>query len=98
MLDEVLGALLRHPLVAWVERINVGAFKVGNRFIRFGTPGMSDVTGQLKDGRRLEVEVKTDTGKPTPAQEKWIARVRKHGGVAFIARGRDDVNEELRSA
>ena len=54
----ILDVLKRHPKVAWAHRMNVGATKIGGRFIRFGLPGMCDITGQLKDGRRLEVEVK----------------------------------------
>ena len=55
--SAILKYLRYHPKVAWVERMNVGATKVGNRFIRFGKPGMCDITGQLKNGRRLEIEL-----------------------------------------
>ena len=57
-LVEVLKALRTHPAVAWAERMNTGAARVGNRFIRFGWPGCPDVLGQLKGGRLLGVEVK----------------------------------------
>ena len=33
-LVEVLKALRTHPAVAWCERMNTGAARVGNRFIR----------------------------------------------------------------
>lgn len=62
-LVEVLQALRANPLVAWCERQNTGAAKVGNRFIRFGWPGCPDVLGQLKDGRLLGVEVKSASGR-----------------------------------
>ncbi len=42
-LVEVLKALRTHPAVAWAERMNTGAAKIGNRFIRFGWPGCPDV-------------------------------------------------------
>jgi hypothetical protein len=42
---EVLKALRTHPLVAWAERQNSGAAKVGNRFIRLGWPGCVQVLG-----------------------------------------------------
>lgn len=57
-LHEVLKALHAHPAVAWAERMNSGAVRVGGRFIRFGWPGCPDLLGQLKDGRLLGVEVK----------------------------------------
>lgn len=35
-LKEVLKALAAHPAVAWCERMNSGAVKIGSRFVRFG--------------------------------------------------------------
>ena len=57
-LCEVLKAIKAHPGVAWCERMNTGAARVGGRFIRFGFIGCPDVLGQLRDGRLLGVEVK----------------------------------------
>ncbi len=61
-LVEVLQALRGNHSVAWVERQNTGATKVGERFIRFGWRGCSDLIGMLKDGRLLAVEVKAPGG------------------------------------
>ncbi|MBK8664996.1 MAG: VRR-NUC domain-containing protein [Burkholderiales bacterium] len=94
-LAEVLKALRAHPAVAWCERQNSGAAKVGNRFIRFGWPGCPDVLGQMKDGRLLGVEVKSRTGRPSPEQSLFLERIRAAGGVAFVARDCRDVNREL---
>ena len=90
-LVEVLKALRAHPAVVWCERMNSGAAKVGNRFIRFGWPGCPDVLGQLRDGRLLGVEVKSPTGKLRPEQSVFLDRIRGAGGVAFIARDCRDV-------
>ena len=92
---EVLKALRAHPAVSWCERMNSGAAKVGNRFIRFGWPGCPDVLGQLKDGRLLGVEVKAPTGKLRPEQAAFLERIRGAGGVAFMARDCRDVLREL---
>ena len=94
-LVEVLKALRAHPAVVWCERINSGAAKVGNRFIRFGFTGCPDVLGQLSDGRLLGVEVKSPTGKLRPEQSVFLERVRSAGGVAFMARDLRDVHHEL---
>lgn len=94
-LVEVLKALRAHPAVVWCERMNSGAAKVGNRFIRFGWPGCPDVLGQLKDGRMLGVEVKGPTGKLRPEQAVFLERIRGAGGVAFMARDCRDVFREL---
>ena len=94
-LVEVLKALKAHPLVSWAERMNSGAAKVGNRFIRFDWPGCPDVLGQLKDGRFLGVEVKSATGRASPEQAAFLERIRGAGGVGFIARDLRDVVQAL---
>ena len=94
-LVEVLKALRAHPAVVWCERMNSGAARVGNRFIRFGFAGCPDVLGQLTDGRFLGVEVKSPTGKLRPEQSLFLERVRGVGGVAFMARDLRDVLREL---
>ena len=85
-LAEVLRALKHHPAVAWAERQNTGAAKVGKRFIRFGWRGCSDILGQLRDGRFLAVEVKAPKGRLRPEQAVFLERVRAAGGLAFVAR------------
>ena len=94
-LYEVLLALNSHPDVAWCERMNSGAARIGNRFVRFGWPGCPDVLGQLKDGRLLGVEVKASKGKLRPEQSIFLERIRCAGGVAFVARDFRDVVREL---
>jgi len=92
---EVLKALNAHPAVAWVERMNSGAARIGNRFVRFGWKGCPDVIGQLRDGRLLGVEVKAAKGKLRPEQTVFLERIRRAGGVAFMARDCRDVMREL---
>lgn len=62
-LNEVLRVLRSHPNVAWVHRMNSGAAKIGNRFVRFGFPGCPDVLGMLRNGTALAVEVKSRSGR-----------------------------------
>lgn len=90
-LTEVLMALTAHPAVAWCERMNSGAVKIGKRFVRFGWKGCPDVLGQLKDGRLLGVEVKAPKGKLRPEQAIFLERIRCAGGVAFVAMDCRDV-------
>ena len=97
-LVEVLKALSAHPAVAWVERMNSGAVKIGSRFVRFGWKGCPDVLGQLKDGRLIGVEVKAAKGKLRPEQTIFLERIRRAGGVAFMARDCRDVFCELDKA
>ena len=67
-LVEVLAALRSHAAVAWCERMNSGAARMGAHFVRFGWRGCPDVLGQLKDGRLLGVEVKGPDGKLRPVR------------------------------
>lgn len=95
-LREVMIALKNHSLVAWCERQNTGATKVGGRFIKFGWKGCSDILGQLKDGRLLAVECKRlKGGKLTDEQTFFLERVRQHGGVSFVATNLHDVLNNL---
>lgn len=94
-LTEVLLALTAHPAVAWCERMNSGAVRIGKRFVRFGWKGCPDIIGQLRDGRLLGVEVKAAKGKLRPEQAVFLERIRCAGGVAFMARDCRDVMREL---
>lgn len=94
-LVEVLKALNTHTAVAWCERMNSGAARIGGRFVRFGFKGCPDVLGQLRDGRLLGVEVKAKAGRLRPEQAVFLERIRCSGGVAFVARDLRDVLREL---
>ena len=93
--SSILKALALHPAVAWHGRFNSGASTVGEgkalRFVRYNTvAGCSDILGQLIDGRFLAIEVKRPSGKVTPDQAVFLAKVQKNGGVAFVARSVDE--------
>ncbi len=94
VLAAVLKVLSIHPSVAWVRRMNTGAFKISDgrnaRFFRAGFVGCSDVIGQMKDGRFLAVECKSAVGKLSEPQRNFIDTVRAAGGVAGVARNVDE--------
>lgn len=101
--QQIRLALSRAGVVAF--RNNIGAYtdpKTG-RPIQYGVcnPGGSDLIGWTTItitpemvGTQLAVftaiEVKTPSGKPTPAQLNFIAQVLKAGGYAGIARSPGD--------
>ena len=96
VLRAILRALVLHPKVAWAVQMNAGAFKVDDdRYVKCGFKGMSDITGQLVDGRRLEVEVKTPNDDLTAEQERFLQVVRANNGVGFMARSVDDIVRHL---
>lgn len=96
ILKAVLKFLRYHPRVAFAYRINSGTFEIGQcehkRFVRANTQdGISDIGGMLKGGTAFYCECKSAKGRLQDNQTEFIAMVRKHGGLAFVARGIDDV-------
>lgn len=52
--------------------------------------GMPDIFA-IKHGRLLAVEVKSKTGKPSPEQYEWRAKLIAHGAHHLFARSVDEV-------
>ena len=101
VLSAVLEYLHARQIFAW--RNKTGAVKVrgpagGERFLRFGKVGSSDVIGCLPDGRFLGVECKAAGGRLSAPQADFLASIRDRGGVAFVAYGIEDVERELERA
>lgn len=73
-------------IMAW--RVNSGAWKVGNRFIKFGEKGSSDIHGIYKSrcghGHFLAVECKSGKNRLTDHQAEWLRRVENQGGLALV--------------
>ena len=66
---------------------------VRGRWVDFGLcAGSSDLIGITYDGRFAAVEVKTSTGRTSDAQKNFIAHIKKHGGIAVIARNTHDIH------
>jgi hypothetical protein len=84
---------------ATVFRNNRGMFLTldGKRKIRAGleAAGSADLIGFTHDGRYLAIECKTDKGRPSPEQVKFLSLVNAAGGLGFIARSAEDVKKEL---
>ena len=95
---DVVRDAVRYDNNIILYRVNVGARKIGNRFIRFGEPGMSDFTGIIRElrcpicrgltgaGVRLEIECKAPDGQLTDAQKNWIETIKRMNGIAVIFR------------
>lgn len=68
-------------------RSNSGAAQGRNgRLIRFGVKGQGDLSGILKNGRRLEIEVKSATGRQTPEQKAFGEMITKYNGIYMLVR------------
>lgn len=65
---------------------------------RFNTglpPGFSDLFGVTPDGRFFALEVKTDTGRVSDQQAKFLAAIERTGGLSGVARSPDDARRIL---
>lgn len=76
-------------------RANVGVARLGDRVVRFGVTGQADLTGILPDGRRLEIEVKSASGRQTPEQQAFQRIIERFNGIYILARCTDDVRQRL---
>ena len=92
---QILTCLKKDPLVAWVYTTSAGVAKGvhGGRPFRIGFNGLSDIIGQLKDGRLLAIEVKKPGGKLKEEQAEFIEKVNKNNGVGFMATSVDEVTQ-----
>jgi len=87
---RILMALSEAGCLVW--RQDTGAYRApSGALVRYGLcVGSSDIIGLAPDGTFLAVEVKTDTGRSTDAQKRFIAAVQAKGGRAGIARSADE--------
>ena len=101
---SVLRALVALPEVAWCARMNTAASsgsytnKKGvtkRRFVRFGFVGLSDVIGQLRDGRFFAIECKRRGGDRSDAQQLFLHWVHCAGGLAGFATSVEEALEIL---
>lgn len=75
------------------------------RLVRAGFKGQADIGGVLTvtiDGRRvgvrLEIEVKSKTGRQTAEQKTYQRIVETAGGVYVLAKSADEANQKIDSA
>ena len=95
---QIQNAILREfgtrtDLRIW--RANTGVARYGKRVVRFGVPGQADLTGILPDGRRLEIEVKSATGRQSTDQKNYQQMIERLNGVYILARSVADVERIL---
>lgn len=79
-------------------RANTGTAKdpITGRVVRFGTPGQADLSGLILPlGRRLEIEVKSATGKQSEDQISFQRMIESFGGLYVLARSVADVTRAL---
>jgi len=93
VLHDCLKYLHEKGYYCW--RQNTGTLFVGGQPVSFGHPGAGDITGILPDGRRLEVECKSPTGRQSAKQKEFQRQIEINNGVYILARSVDDLKGRL---
>lgn len=102
---------LSKRIVAWPQPTGVGRTMDGKRVIRYGVPGQADITGivMIDDatatfdpnarviGVRLEIEVKSATGRQSDEQKAFQAMIDRHGSVYLLVRSAQDAVAQLKA-
>lgn len=104
LLREILLAVSRIRMpngsaacVLWRQQVGVFETRDG-RTVKVGVEGQADLGGLLANGRAIQVEVKSPTGRLRDQQAKWREMVLRMGGVYVLARRVEDVTDAIRGA
>ena len=97
----ILDYLAAQHILAF--RMQTGQAKMGDRCVRFGTPGMADILAfprvifkpNLLVSLPLWIEVKTEKGKQSPLQSSFQEQVEAEGHFYILARSIEDVEAAL---
>jgi len=81
--------------IARVWHNGTGVAYRDNRKIDYGLVGSADITGILRWGQRLEIEIKTGNATQTPEQKSFEAMIKKMGGIYFVARSVESALEYI---
>jgi len=95
VLHDCLHWLKQHGVFAY--RCNTGTAWINGQPVSFGYPGAADITGILPDGRRLEIECKSPTGRQSAKQKRYQEKIEANHGVYLLVRSVSDLEEGCKS-
>ena len=93
-IKKTIADYLRLKKYIVINHRNVGIYKQDTqKYIPLpsGEKGVSDLLACSPEGRFVAIEVKKKGGRPSPDQVEFIERIKKSGGIAFIAYSLDEV-------
>lgn len=85
----------------YAYRTNTGAAEYQDRagkkrFVRYGKPGVSDITGVMPGGRFIAVECKAANGRLSNHQTAYLRDIERMGGLAIVARSAGDITTAIK--
>jgi len=81
-----------------VWRQPTGAAYRDGKLVRYGVLGSADISGIMRNGKRLEIEVKTGRGVQTERQKAFQSVIANFGGLYLVARDVESVVNLVKSA
>jgi len=91
-----LIALSKNDLAtAWQNDTGVARSMTGDRVIKFGFKGSSDIIGITRTGKFLAVEIKTGKDDLRPEQEVFKKVIEENGGKYFLIRNEDEIKNMI---
>jgi len=84
----------RPDIRLWRANVLVARTKDG-RVVKAGVKGQADLSGIRAGGQRIEIEVKSPSGRQSQEQKRWQAMILRFGGIYVTARSLEDVREVL---
>ena len=90
LLNRVLVRMCELGCLVWHAK--VGKFRMlrSEHVVSVGIKGMADIVGWLPDGRGICVEIKTGSGRQSPAQRVWQLACVRCGVVYIVVRSVDE--------
>ena len=77
-----------------IDYRSVGIMKPNGSYIPMSKRGVSDLLGLTREGKFFAIEVKTEAGRLSQEQKRFIEVVKSHGCKAFVAKSVEDVIKE----
>ena len=93
LLTFALKVLKQSGLVYWRVPNGPVMHSIAGKMIRKCSPmkGFPDIAGISPDGTFWAIELKTEKGRLSPEQSRWIAALNESGASAVVLRTKDEI-------
>ncbi len=86
---------IRRQILDYLALRGIPAWLTHDERHRPAAPGVPDITGVMRGGRRIDIEVKRPGERTTIDQAMFAARISEAGGMVLVATCVEDVQEKL---
>lgn len=93
--EILLGLTQRYHKSIRIWRANTGKAMIANRMIAFGVPGQADISGVMRGGYRLEIEVKRPGCTLGSRQRRYRDMIQEMGGIYILAFSLEEAIRDL---